>query len=247
MRPDMHKVIVERPRVGHGDRYHPRRSEEKSVQLILDDEGYESEAASRGKLRPRGTIDRKSLNENLSPLRRWLEGQVGRSWNKVYAEVCAQFGRTDPIQLHVFQHLLDYVERTPMLVRKGILFLTHQGYETYWRSLQLYVDPQGILRRFKKKEPQKATPPPAFVRKAENVAYVLLEGVWYEVGLEDIKTYRQRMAQEHPLFGYSSWGYPSDLSPQTVEGWPSHLVATTKRQLSSAEIKRKRLNKRKRK
>ncbi len=245
MRSDMHKVIVERPRYGHGYRYHPRRAEEKALHLTLDDEGYESEAAPRGKLRPRGFDQRKSLNENLSPLRRWLEAQVGRSWNKVYAEVCTQFGRTDPIQLHVFQHLLDYVERSPMLVRKGILFLTHQGWETYYRRFQLYVDPQGILRRFVKQEPQKAAVPVAFVRKAENVAYALVDGVWYEVGLEDTKTYWQRMARENPGYGYHGWRSPFELSPETVEGWPRNQVATSKRQLSSEEIKRKRLGKRK--
>jgi hypothetical protein len=30
--------------------------------------------------------DRKQMNESLGPLRRYLERQVGRPWNKVYAE-----------------------------------------------------------------------------------------------------------------------------------------------------------------
>lgn len=29
----------------------------------------------------------KVLNENLTPLRRYLERQVGRPWNKVYSEI----------------------------------------------------------------------------------------------------------------------------------------------------------------
>jgi hypothetical protein len=38
----------------------------------------------------RRDIGRPALNENLNPLKRYLHAQVGRPWNKVYAEIAAR-------------------------------------------------------------------------------------------------------------------------------------------------------------
>jgi hypothetical protein len=75
MREDMFKVIVERPRRGGRMRTRTgrifRASEEVSSKLGMK-QGY---------------FDRKWLNENLSPLKRWLESQANRPWDKVYSEL----------------------------------------------------------------------------------------------------------------------------------------------------------------
>jgi len=55
----------------------------------------------------------KVLNENLAPLRRYLERQVGRKWDKVYAEISAQLRPTSAVQQHVRDHLHDFVAVTP--------------------------------------------------------------------------------------------------------------------------------------
>src|SRR5580704_1168370 len=76
MRSDMAKVIVERPRI-------KARKSKQGRAVALEDlpshEGMRRAQALRG--------DRKQLNENLNPLKRYLAGQVGRPWRKVYGEI----------------------------------------------------------------------------------------------------------------------------------------------------------------
>ncbi|MFX8308882.1 hypothetical protein ABTL21_19880, partial [Acinetobacter baumannii] len=43
----------------------------------------------------------KDLNENLGPLRRFLERQVGRPWNDVYSEIARNLRVTSTVQQHV--------------------------------------------------------------------------------------------------------------------------------------------------
>ena len=79
MRDDMARVIVERPRVRP---HNNRKGRRWALEDLPSHEGMRRAAALRG--------DRKELNENLAPLRRYLEGQVGRPWDKVYAEIAAR-------------------------------------------------------------------------------------------------------------------------------------------------------------
>ncbi len=58
----------------------------------------------------RGYRDQKSLNENLAPLRRFLGSQVGRPWNKVYADLSAGIDRRNTVQDHIYAHIENYVE-----------------------------------------------------------------------------------------------------------------------------------------
>jgi hypothetical protein len=68
MRSDMHKVIVERPRMRRGDTAYRadarvwRNSEEVPHKIGIK----------------KGYTDRKWLNENLAPLKRFLRSQIGR-------------------------------------------------------------------------------------------------------------------------------------------------------------------------
>ena len=49
----------------------------------------------------------KLLNENLAPLRRYLERQVGRPWDKVYSEIAEGLRVASTVQRHVRDHLRD--------------------------------------------------------------------------------------------------------------------------------------------
>lgn len=95
MRGDMSKVIVERPRRGGSWRRVGRR--------LPHDEDSPSLPGPREKRRTKG------LNENLAPLRRFLERRVGRHWPKVYAEISAQLSPRNAVQQHVRDHLADFV------------------------------------------------------------------------------------------------------------------------------------------
>ena len=133
MRDDMAKVIVERPRIKPFKVREGRRT-------ALDDLP-KHEGIRRG--RTRGW-DRKELNENLAPLRRYLEKQVGRPWDKVYAEICARLRVDSTVQQHVRGHLGDFVAIKP---RRNVSGWSNSLYGGLWRQ-PLYVDPvTGLLRR----------------------------------------------------------------------------------------------------
>lgn len=105
MRSDMFEVIIERPRVdctrglGKGRRGEPRRQQE----------GPTWEPVSRG----RGG---KYLNENLAPLRRFLQSRLGRRWDDVRGEICAVLNANSAVQKHVLDHVKDMVEENAVLI-----------------------------------------------------------------------------------------------------------------------------------
>src|SRR6266571_1127794 len=99
MRPDMHKVVVERPRWTPGQGKQGRRAN-LPEELLPKFEGIKRPHAHR-----------KGLTDLLRPLRRWLQAQVGRLWNDVYSEACAVIKPNSIIRAHVKTHLLQFVER----------------------------------------------------------------------------------------------------------------------------------------
>lgn len=52
-------------------------------------------------------IERKSLNENLNPLWRFLKKNCGRPWSEVYSEMREVCDARSAIGYHIFQHALD--------------------------------------------------------------------------------------------------------------------------------------------
>lgn len=138
MREDMFKVIVERPR--HGRYWHRERAEPRDLESAPDHEG----------LRVRH-LRRKSLNENLRPLERFLAAQVGRPWDKVYGEICANIDRRSTVQQHIHQHLADFVAIRVVDIG-GVLhdvgrWSWPRPLEERWAP-KFWVDPRtGLLRR----------------------------------------------------------------------------------------------------
>jgi hypothetical protein len=175
MRADMSRVIVERPWRGGIDR---RRA------LPFDDLPQHE-----GMRRPHYLAGGwKGLNENLAPLRRYLERQVGRPWDKVYSEIATHLRADNTVQQHVRDHLRDFVAVKPR---------RHNGFYAdpfsgLWRQ-PLYIDEKdGILKRTDRLPEEKArrharrNPPP---RPVDCVALAAdrelrrIEGFWYELRL----------------------------------------------------------------
>jgi hypothetical protein len=138
MREDMYKVIVERPR--HGRFF---KSEYPCPRDLEESPNHES-------LKKRHRY-RKSLNENLNPLIRFLTKHVNRPWNKVFSELCENIDRRNTVQQHIHEHIDQYVARQ-VIEMNGELYSVN-----YWknpsplsepRGARLYVDPvTGILRK----------------------------------------------------------------------------------------------------
>lgn len=146
MRSDMHKVIVERPRRGGRGRVRGHRAEKNAaLEDLPSKEGVRRRHALSG--------SRKELNEHLAPLERYLRKQVGRPWDLVYGDICAGLKITSAVQLHVRQHLWDYVERHVTVNRDRRVF--SKGGHWLWRVTELrpgtlYVHPEtGLLAKAK--------------------------------------------------------------------------------------------------
>jgi hypothetical protein len=186
MRQDMNHVLVERPRIGHKNKYHDVR--QRYDYRSGDEDDYDMpRRGMRSVYGDRHGSYRKSLNENLQPLRRFLWSQVGRPWDKVYSEIAAHVNRNNAVQLHIMQHLKWEVETDPRVIEET------KGYyknRTRRGRTSLYVDPKdGILKayRCRKAQPESkaartsATPDVYLHPTQENVQYRKIEGRWHEV------------------------------------------------------------------
>jgi hypothetical protein len=199
MRKDMAKVIVERPRIRP---FNTRKGRRQALEHMPVREGMRRAAAARG--------ERKELNENLAPLRRYLERQVGRPWDKVYSEIAEHLRADNAVQQHVRDHLKDFVAVKPRRI--------NAGWRTIGRSLwyqPLYVDPvTGILRRTgqhpeekrrRRRDRQLEPAPIERIALSDDHELRRLRGLWYEVQFAALPgpEYRSsREVQKRPLKPY---------------------------------------------
>ena len=141
MRADMAKVIVNRPRLpGHNARGR-RKGRAMDFPSHIGMKRMASEIHG----------ERKSLNENLAPLKRYLVKQAGRPWNDVYSEISKNLRTTSAVQQHVRDHVFDFVANHAK-VFDGKMYV--QAWGTYMlledSSMPLWVDPKsGLLRKNK--------------------------------------------------------------------------------------------------
>lgn len=149
MRRDMAKVVVERPRYNDVYSYQNFRRDRKRV---VDEEGEHGLPRHEGIRRPYGR-ETKRLNENLSPLRRFLRSQVGRPWNKVYAEISENLRASNPVQQHVRDHLKDYVFLNVYTQHDGYYSLMGRWPRKLYKG-DLYVNEAGILCQLKHSKPK---------------------------------------------------------------------------------------------
>ena len=142
MRHDMSKVIVERPRQG-------LRCSSRGVpsEKNASDDALPTKEGIKRRHTLNGT--RRSLNENLKPLERYLRRQVGRPWNAVFRDICSRLRPTSAVQLHVRQHVWDYVERDVIVDAFGRVCMSTVGFTGEILALRqgtLFVHPEhGLL------------------------------------------------------------------------------------------------------
>ncbi len=196
MREDMAKVIVERPRNGgHG--------RERKLYKNLEDaplmEGVKQRYTSK-----------KQLNENLSPLYRWLNSQVGRNWNKVHSELRERIDVRSAVQQHIWQHAQQYVKKGVMYV--GNVPHAIARFSSHFTPLhagELFICPKtGILKRNGQKVARRrytkpGPDPETFKRVKTNLAFTKVDGVWYQLTLTKLPTEIKK--QVVPLSTYTQY------------------------------------------
>lgn len=135
MRDDMHRIIINRGRF-FPPKCTPRKGRAKPLDQLPAKRGMRRDYAE--------TWAAKLLSDNLSPLRRYLEKQVGRPWNKVYSEIAQKFGTKGPIHYHLRRHIFDFVAVKP---RRQTSSYRGKVHVSLWHQ-PLYVDERdGILKR----------------------------------------------------------------------------------------------------
>jgi hypothetical protein len=249
MRKDMSKVIVERPRHNHSARH--SRSGRPSV---LEGEDGEPLRARARLGRQRKT---KGLNENLAPLRRYLESQVGRPWNKIYSEIAQHLKPTSTVQQHVRDHLCDLVAISARMVEGQVMVQRRYPgdfvpLEEDWRTL--FVHPRtGLLKRNSKARSYSRRRRELAEAKAAERAkrmrelapdlqlHLLNDGAWWEVRLasgesacwEIVRNGRRTLLESDVVLSAGL----SDLSASELYG-RTGVHAVAKRQLNKTEKKR---------
>jgi hypothetical protein len=207
MREDMSKVIVERPRFGSRCRA-ARRLHRLDPRLIeLDEDADDPFPVRIGHARWVGLGRfRKCLNEHLGPLKRYLDGQVGRPWNDVFSEISEHIRLDNTVQKHVRDHIGDFVAITTFL-RDGQIH-TVDRFGRPWPLLDmrwppgLYVHPMtGLLcrndwrraRRIEQKREQEAAKRALAARmrvlEPMRQLHLLSDGNWWDVRLARVPAY----------------------------------------------------------
>lgn len=229
MRPDMDKVIVERPRLGGGGR-RPKglRKRERLAMADL--------APSREGYRRRWTSWQKHLNEHLGPLRRYLQSQVGRPWNKVHSEISQHLRLDSAVQSHVLDHLWDYVEVNARLVDGVVCSATGEpiGKRHCWQRRLFYVCPKSGLLKTVRRENRKrrSIVRPGYLAIDERRQWHQVNGIWFEIELAPVASVA---SQARDVLLKAAVGRLSLRELNDTYG--SYLYAVNKRQLGKREVR----------
>jgi len=71
----------------------------------------------------------KYFNDNLEPMKRFLNSRVGKNWNKVHGSLCNQLSKKTVPGLHVFNHLYDFVYEKTFAEGKKIFYTRFGQYQ----------------------------------------------------------------------------------------------------------------------
>jgi hypothetical protein len=241
MRADMAKVLVERPRPGSREGSRPSNGYKKRYQKAM---AHPDGAPTRERMTaPYGWT--RPFNEHLGPLRRYVEAQVGRPWDKVYAEICSHIDRGNVVQKHILTHLFDYVITRVILIDGEPCYGEGRRYgeslrdQRHWWRNRWYVCPKsGLLKRVPppRKRPPSGTPkPPAFVRVNGELQCHYLKGQWELVTVAPLPPEVKRFHSDAvDVVLRRRVSYMTDGEARAAYG--ARVYATSRRPMSKREL-----------
>lgn len=219
MKPYFSKLLTEQERAGSRNlsrkwggrvRVHPDPEHEYEDEITF---------VSSARRRQYG-YNHKEFTDVLSPLRGFLEKNVGRPWNDVHSELCKGLDRRSVTGQHVFTHLWQYVERYTVLVDGEVKVLNHwSGNYVDPNHNDFYIHPQtGILctnpemgwsyRAYQKRRPADKDVDRIEIWVSDDgmsgADYQRLNGLWFEVewSLRDVYAGYYERAKLH---GMNPW------------------------------------------
>lgn len=215
MRPDMGKIAVDARRHGgwSGKKVDSKRRRGKHAGDVVEAPTRESMSRTA---RPYGSF--RGLGENLAPLKRWLQKQVGRPWDEAYSELnqALQGGYTN--LEHIKSHVLGWVHREHVKMIDG---WPHRMAYYRWSSRpwielrkdEFYLDEKGVIRTPPKnrmsplqKERERKKREKHVIMLDGMTAAVKLDGTWFAADLCQIPTYEsktldyRRSTPERPVY-----------------------------------------------
>jgi hypothetical protein len=240
MRADMYKVIVERPRRGGGVEFKAEARKFRNAEETATKIGIK-----------KGHKRQKSLNENLNPLRRFLQSQAGRPWDNVYSELSSGIDRRNTVQEHIYAHIEQFVaikthwqEADTKRSENGeCVIVKATGWRGTWQSLrdcyfELYVHPRsGLLLKNPYYERWGTRTKREFTTKEKAIAlhchivsptleYRIIDEQWYEI-----------VNEQFPIGEENTKALRWDaVEHKVVAGFAPNYFAKRKRQLSKNEI-----------
>jgi hypothetical protein len=186
MRPDMAKVVTERPRRGHSNKSKKTALTVHRDKYEDDDHGSVKHKVSR---RCQYGWDAKAFSDLLGPLRGYLKKQVGRPWDKVYSELSQHLDKRSISGQHIWDHVWLEVQRHCYLL-DGQVMETPKYSGTPRQVSGLYIHPStGLLcykqeRRRWRYRPKKD---PDLIQLDEPLTELRrMEGIWYHMTYEAV-------------------------------------------------------------
>jgi hypothetical protein len=195
----------------------------------------------------RGTYAKKSLNENLQPLVRFLRSRVGRRWDDVHSEIAERISCRSAVQKHVLDHLRDYVllhdvrisgNAVEALGPYGYLKIVSRGPRS-----RFYVHPDtGVLCLAptvpRKRRAEAAVDPDRLVVSRDRELR-RLEGIWYEIAVTPIPRDPFARAACFDVVEQTVLdGRAYERGGATNVLWRTGRYAASKRQLNKREVVR---------
>lgn len=178
MRSDMAKVIVERPRYGSSLPSQKKGYLKQFQHTPLEEQPRREPMLGHWRGRQR------FLNEHLGPMRRFLQSNVGRPWNKVHQELCEYVSFENAVQGHVLDHIYDFVEREVALIQNRPHYARGWRRGCPLRFGQMYICPKtGLLRIVEKYKPRKL---PEKLHVSPGIIHILKDGVWWELRVRQV-------------------------------------------------------------
>jgi hypothetical protein len=175
MRNDMDKVLIERPRSRAWSGKQP-----KGTRRILNPYKFEDIEVKESMRRPWVLAwNTKEFSDLLGPLKKFLATRVGYKWDDVYSEIRTNISPNSKMQLHLLEHVYDFVERHVMIIDGEVIGESGYPVNNY------YVHPEtGILTAAPKKS--KVKKKESTIRCINCKYYIEYKGVWYLIKLKKL-------------------------------------------------------------
>lgn len=240
MRPDFKHLLTERERA-FGHRSESKKGFKKAVQQD-EAQDYEDWAPGRkvGIKKDFSGESKKTkyLNENLTPLTNFLRGSVGRVWDEVYSEISEACPNDSAVSGHIYQHLWQFVERSPRYDDKGNVYAASGWFSdepliSRAKYPKFYVNQSGILVECQRADPRiswaakEAKERAKYERRMSNGNLaVKIKGFWYEAQLRPFPFPKLRAPDEkHDTYWYEE-AVVSDEYVKHSEWWRKTVGST---------------------